>query len=140
MLRRTLDDLYWVMSYSRWKDERFWPLFRQALLDTHPQGSLQRPWRVPRPTMPSATTTRGSVVTSPIRSMPAASPTCGWWRICVGDRPFLFGDVPHGIDAAAYGFLANSWFFAIDTPLRQFIGASGNLAPYCERVRRLMTG
>jgi hypothetical protein len=26
-----LDDLYWVMSYSRWRDERFWPLFRDAL-------------------------------------------------------------------------------------------------------------
>ena len=30
-----LDDLYWVMSYSRWKDERFWPLFRAALLREH---------------------------------------------------------------------------------------------------------
>jgi glutathione S-transferase len=27
----TLDDLYWVMSYSRWKDERYWPQFRDAL-------------------------------------------------------------------------------------------------------------
>ena len=26
-----LDDLYWVMSYSRWKDERVWPLCRDAL-------------------------------------------------------------------------------------------------------------
>ena len=31
-----LDDLYWVMSYSRWKDERFWPAFRDALLREHP--------------------------------------------------------------------------------------------------------
>jgi hypothetical protein len=31
-----LDDLYWVMSYSRWKDPRYWPLFRDALLRTHP--------------------------------------------------------------------------------------------------------
>ena len=32
-----LDNLYWVMSYSRWKDERFWPLFRNALLREHPR-------------------------------------------------------------------------------------------------------
>ena len=32
LVTRMLDDLYWVMSYSRWKDERFWPLFRAALL------------------------------------------------------------------------------------------------------------
>ena len=34
-----LDDLYWVMSYSRWKDERYWPLFRDALKREHPQFS-----------------------------------------------------------------------------------------------------
>src|SRR3954447_1388473 len=28
LLRRMLDDLYWVMSYSRWQDDRFFPLFR----------------------------------------------------------------------------------------------------------------
>src|SRR5580692_5513531 len=33
---RTLDDLYWVMSYSRWKDERYWPRFRDALKREHP--------------------------------------------------------------------------------------------------------
>ena len=36
LLTRMLDDLYWVMSYSRWKDERFWPLFRDALMREHP--------------------------------------------------------------------------------------------------------
>src|SRR5580704_8761578 len=28
LIVRMLDDLYWVMSYSRWKDEDFWPAFR----------------------------------------------------------------------------------------------------------------
>src|SRR2546427_8981002 len=36
LITRMLDDLYWVMSYSRWKDERFWPTFRDALLREHP--------------------------------------------------------------------------------------------------------
>jgi len=31
LITRMLDDLYWVMSYSRWKDERYWPLFADAL-------------------------------------------------------------------------------------------------------------
>ncbi len=31
LVTRMLDDLYWVMSYSRWKDERYWPAFRDAL-------------------------------------------------------------------------------------------------------------
>src|SRR5437763_15202780 len=36
LITRMLDDLYWVMSYSRWKDERYWPSFRDALLREHP--------------------------------------------------------------------------------------------------------
>src|ERR1700683_2654288 len=36
MVTRLLDDLYWVMSYSRWKDERHFPAFRDALLREHP--------------------------------------------------------------------------------------------------------
>ncbi len=34
-VRRTLDDLYWAMSYSRWRDDRYWPRFRDALLHAH---------------------------------------------------------------------------------------------------------
>ena len=36
LVTRMLDDLYWVMSYSRWKDERYWPAFRDALIKQHP--------------------------------------------------------------------------------------------------------
>ncbi len=36
LVRRALDDLYWQMSYSRWRDERYWPAFKTALLETHP--------------------------------------------------------------------------------------------------------
>jgi len=45
MVTRMLDDLYWVMSYSRWKDERFWPAFRDAMLREHPtvtEAGLQK--------------------------------------------------------------------------------------------------
>ena len=36
LVRRMLDDLYWVISYSRWQDDRFWPAFRDAFLRFHP--------------------------------------------------------------------------------------------------------
>ena len=37
LVTRLLDDLYWVMSYSRWKDARFFPAFSAALLREHPR-------------------------------------------------------------------------------------------------------
>jgi glutathione S-transferase len=36
LIRRMLDNLYWVMSYSRWKDEQYWPLFFELLRREHP--------------------------------------------------------------------------------------------------------
>jgi hypothetical protein len=45
MIARLLDDLYWVMSYSRWKDDQFWPVFRDALRREHPgltEAGLQK--------------------------------------------------------------------------------------------------
>src|ERR1700741_1358718 len=41
LVTRMLDDLYWVMSYSRWKDERYWHLFRDALLREHPSVNAE---------------------------------------------------------------------------------------------------
>src|ERR1700728_5359702 len=35
LVTRLLDDLYWVMSYSRWKDERYFPAFRDAFMAQH---------------------------------------------------------------------------------------------------------
>jgi hypothetical protein len=36
LIRRTLDDLYRVMSYSRWKDDRFGPRFRDLFVRAYP--------------------------------------------------------------------------------------------------------
>src|SRR6202011_642093 len=35
LVTRMLDDLYWVMSYSRWKDDRYYPAFRDAFMAQH---------------------------------------------------------------------------------------------------------
>lgn len=37
LVTRMLDDLYWVMSYSRWKDERYFLAFRDGFTVQHPQ-------------------------------------------------------------------------------------------------------
>jgi glutathione S-transferase len=67
LVRRMLDDLYWPMSYSRWRDDRFWPAFRDALL-------------------------------------------------------------------AIYGFVANIYFFDIDTPLKRFVEARPDLVRHCRAM------
>ena len=80
LVTRMLDDLYWVMSYSRWKDERFWPLFRAALLREHPsltEAGLNKA----REFNSSAITSRASAATRPTPPMRAGSRICRCWPI-----------------------------------------------------------
>ena len=47
---------------------------------------------------------------------------------------YLHGGMPTSIDAGIYGFIANIFFYPIDTPLKQFVAAHGNLVRHCEAI------
>jgi glutathione S-transferase len=138
LLRRTLDDLYWVMSWSRWQDARYWPAFRDAFLRDCPMVSedlleTARAYNAQRYHYqgigrydPEAVYGRGLADLAGLESL-------------LGGRPFLFGDRPHAADASAYGFLANIYFCDIDTPLRAFVLERPGLARYCERLHATVT-
>jgi glutathione S-transferase len=133
LVTRMLDDLYWVMSYSRWKDERYFPAFRDALLREHPQLTIeglrkaqefnfQRYFyagigRYP----PEAAYARGL---ADLGALARLVPPTG----------YVQGPEPSSIDAGIYGFIANIWFFDIDTPLKRFVAVHGNLVRHCEEI------
>ena len=133
LVRRTLDDLYWVMSYSRWKDERFWPQFRDAMLRAHPSlstGSMDaaRTYNFQRYHYqgigrfePEAVYARGI---DDLQVLANLLPADG----------FLFGPAPCSIDAGLYGFVANILFYAIETPLKAFLVSQPNLVAQCRSV------
>ncbi|WP_313622132.1 glutathione S-transferase family protein [Achromobacter sp.] len=134
MIRRTLDDLYWVMSYSRWRDERYWPLFRKALLDTHPdvtpeQLEAARQFNFQRYHFqgigryaPEDAYARGIADLDAIAGL-------------LGDNGFMFGPLPVSTDAGLYGFLANIYYYDIDTPLKRELLARKNLVDHCLALR-----
>lgn len=133
MIARMLDDLYWVMSYSRWKDEQFWPAFRDALRREHPSlteaGLLKaREFNAQRyhyqgigRFAPAAAYARGL---ADLRVLANLIPASG----------YLHGPEPTSSDAAIYGFIANIHFYEIDTPLRQFVAAHPNLVRHCTAI------
>jgi glutathione S-transferase len=138
-VRRTLDDLYWVMSYSRWRDPRFWPLFCEALLRTHPALTHNTLELAQRHNFeryhyqgigrfePEQVYARG------LADLEALADS-------IGDSQFLFGATVRSADAGIYGFLANIYFYPIETPLRAFLLARQNLVSYCERMHAAVTG
>jgi glutathione S-transferase len=134
---RMLDDLYWVMSYSRWKDERYWPLFRDALKREHPQLSDEGLMKAKEFNAqryyyagigrydPDAAMARGLADLAAIADLIPA-------------RGYVHGDKPTGIDAGLYGFIANIYFYDIDTPLKQFVVAHDNIVRHCRAIHEMV--
>jgi glutathione S-transferase len=138
LITRMLDDLYWVMSYSRWKDERFWPAFRDALLREHPSlteaglrkaqdFNFQRYYfqGIGRYT-PDAAYARGLADLSVLAELIPA-------------QGYLHGGKPTSIDASIYGFIANIYFYEIDTPLKQFVVSHANIVRHCHSIHDAVT-
>ena len=133
LITRMLDDLYWVMSYSRWQDERYWPLFRDALKREHPQltdeGLMKaKEFNAQRYYYqgigryePDAAMARGLADLAALASLIPA-------------QGYVHGEKPTGIDAGIYGFIANIYFYDIDTPLKQFVVAHDNLVRHCHAI------
>jgi len=134
---RMLDDLYWVMSYSRWKDERYWPRFRDALKREHPQLSDEglmkaREFNAQRYYYagigrfdPEAAMARGLADLAAIADL-------------IPGYGYVHGDTPISIDAALYGFIANIYFYDIDTPLKQFVVAHDNIVRHCRAIHEMV--
>ncbi|HTK02206.1 MAG TPA: glutathione S-transferase family protein [Bordetella sp.] len=139
MIRRTLDDLYWVMSYSRWRDDRYWPAFRQALLSTHKEIASEqleaaREYNFKRYHYqgvgryePEQAYARGIANLSAIANR-------------LADTDFVFGSQPTSTDAGIFGFVANIYFYDIDTPLKQFVLSRPELAGHCLAIRARVDG
>jgi glutathione S-transferase len=138
LITRMLDDLYWVMSYSRWKDDRYFPAFRDALLREHPSltaaGLLKaREFNFQRYHFqgigryaPDAAYARGLADLAVLADLvPAAG--------------YVHGAAPTSIDAGIYGFIANSYFYAIDTPLKAFVASRPNLVRHCSAIHDAVT-
>lgn len=137
LVTRMLDNhLYWVMSYSRWQDDQFWPLFKAEFLKQfselsdaslenvrkyniekyHYQGIGRYPFK--------------DIYQSGIDDLQTI-------QHIVGDNDFIFGNTPHALDACCYGFLANIFYFNIDTPLKEFM-MNTTLKDYTKRIRTLL--
>jgi glutathione S-transferase len=130
LITRTLDDLYWVMSYSRWKDERYWPAFRDALKRQHPsltdEGLLKaREFNFQRYHF------QGIGRYEPDAAYARGLADLGVLARRIPESGYVHGPKPTGIDAGIYGFIANILFYDIDTPLKQFVVAHANMVRHC---------
>jgi glutathione S-transferase len=133
LITRMLDDLYWVMSYSRWQDQRFWPAFRAALLREHPnltEDGLAKAQAFNH----QRYYYQGIGRFDPDAAMARGVADLGALAALIPSQGYLHGAKPTGIDAAIYGFIANIYFYDIDTPLKQFVVAHENIVRHCRAI------
>jgi len=138
LVTRTLDDLYWVMSYSRWKDDRYFPAFRDAFIREHPSltvAGLQqaRDYNAQRYHF------QGIGRYQPEQAYARGLADLGVLARLVPAEGYVHGPAPTSIDAGIYGFIANIYFFAIDTPLKRYVVAQPNLVRHCTAIHHLVT-
>jgi glutathione S-transferase len=138
LLTRMLDDLYWVMSYSRWKDERYWQQFRDALMHEHPSLTVEglqkaKEFNAQRYYYqgigrfdPDAAMARGLADLSALAELIPAN-------------GYVHGSRPSSIDAGIYGFIANIYFYDINTPLKQFVTAHDNIVRHCRAIHEAVS-
>src|SRR5262249_22017950 len=133
LITRMLDDLYWVMSYSRWKDERFWPSFRDALMREHP-SLTEEGLRKAKDYNAQRYYYQGIGRYEPDAAMARGLRDLEVLAHVVPEIGYLHGPQPTSIDAGIYGFIANIHFYDIPTPLKKFVAAHGNLVRHCETI------
>src|SRR5215467_8244671 len=135
LITRMLDDLYWVMSYSRWKDERYWPAFRDALIREHPnvtEAALSKAQEFNFQRYYFA----GIGRYAPDEAYTRGLADLGVLADLIPAQGYVHGPTPTSIDAGIYGFLANIYFYAIDTPLKQFVTSQQNLVRHCRAIHQ----
>ena len=137
LITRTLDDLYWVMSYSRWKDERYWPEFRAALMREHPSLSDEglakaRAFNFQRYHF------QGIGRYAPAAAYARGLADLGVLADLVPMDGYVHGAAPTGVDAGIYGFIANIHFYDIATPLKEFVSSRQNLVRHCMAIHEMV--
>ena len=133
LVARLLDDLYWVMSYSRWKDERHWPAFRAALMREHPSVTEEglakaREFNFQRYHF------QGIGRYAPDAAYARGLADLGVLADLIPVDGYVHGADPASVDAGIYGFIANIHFYDIDTPLKRFVSSRQNLVRHCTAI------
>jgi len=133
LVTRLLDDLYWVMSYSRWKDERFYPAFRDGFMAQHSRidaAGLDRA----REYNAQRYHFQGIGRYAPDQAYARGLADLQVLADLIPANGYVHGAKPTSIDAGIYGFIANIHFFPIPTPLKAFVTGQPNLVRHCKAI------
>jgi glutathione S-transferase len=138
LVARLLDDLYWVMSYSRWKDDRYYPAFRAAFMREHP-GVNEEGFAKARDFNFQRYHFQGIGRYTPEGAYARGVADLRVLADLIPDGGYVHGAAPSSVDAAIYGFIANIHFYDIATPLKEFVASRQSLVRHCRAIHDKVT-
>lgn len=138
--RRLLEEnLYWVLIYSRWKDEPGWSVFKELFFGDVPaplKGFVQKSQQKK---------VWGKAIAHGIgRHAHEEIYRIGEQDIqalsdFLGDKTYFFGtEQPAMLDLTVYAFTANILKPRIENPLKAAVQSRKNLVTHCERMHSLL--
>ena len=134
------EHFYFVNMWKRWVDPAGWAVYGPVIREYGEAIGIPKPFaplvaRMVRRQLTKSLHAQGTgrrppdvIVTTGVEHMRAVSSY-------LGDKPYFLGDRPRAIDATVYGLVASVIWTPIDGPIRDAALNSGNLVPYCERIR-----
>ena len=129
--------LRWCIVYSRWLDKRYWLTFKNISRDLLPLPlKIIFPIVAERKKRRIANTlfSNGIAKFAPEEIYAFGKKDIEALATILGDKPYLFGDLPTSYDAVAYGFLANLIDVPLECSLNNFARSSETLTNYCQRM------
>lgn len=130
-VERMLEDhLYFALIHARWLDDDNWAKGPSHFFDGAPAGTAEAGRERVRQTLHGQGLGRHSpdeIAELGCRSLAALSGL-------LGNKPYLFGPAPSGVDATAFAFVAGATTPFFETRLRAFALTHKNLIAYRERM------
>ncbi len=128
------NQLYWAMVWWRWMPPENFAKGPAKFFEAVPAEQREAARQAARARVADALRFVGVGRHSPDEIVELARLSLASLSLTLGEKPYLFGEEPCGVDATAFGLMACIQTPYFDTPLRQAALQFDNLTAYVERM------
>lgn len=134
-IERMLEDHFcWALVHERWMDEGNFQKGPAQFFQAAPEHLRAAIIKDVRERVADNMHAHGIGRHSGAERLELANRSLAALAVLLGDKPFLMGDQPTGVDAFAFAVLAGALAPLFDTPLRSAVEAHGAFTPYVQRM------
>jgi glutathione S-transferase len=130
------DSLYFVSSYSKWVEDDGFEIYSAELFAGMPEEQLKYVPDMVRKRVVEKLKAQGVARHSREEVYALGIQDVVAFGFLLGDGPFLFGKHPTSFDASAFGVIGNLKDGPFDSPVRDEIRGTKNIADYIDRIRQ----